>query len=92
MNRPFVSTFVVASLQYAVRNVISLALEGNETVSYKLELISKHGSVCHLLSNATTCRDAQHAVTGVIGIAQNANYLFIDTTDALVPPCQQICW
>ncbi len=44
---------------------------GNETSNYELEFETKSGQIRYLLVNATTRRDAENNVIGVVGVAQD---------------------
>ena len=47
------------------------ALNGNETSNYELEFETKTGDTVYLLVNATTRRDTDGKVVGVVGVAQD---------------------
>ena len=65
------STFIVAKLRESVQKVMADALIGNETSNYELELHTKNNEVRYLLVNATTRRDAENKIVGVVGVAQD---------------------
>jgi hypothetical protein len=44
------------------------ALEGTETSNYELEFETKSKEIRYLLVNATTRRDAEYNITGVVGV------------------------
>jgi PAS domain S-box-containing protein len=46
-------------------------LRGNETSNYELEFRTKSNEIRYLLVNATTRRDANNHVVGVVGVAQD---------------------
>ncbi len=46
-------------------------LEGLEKSNYKLEFKTKNNEVRYLLVNATTRRDAENKIVGVVGVAQD---------------------
>lgn len=71
MNKPLVSTFIVDKLREAVQEVMDKALCGNETSNYDLEFRTKTNGVRHLLVNATTRRDSESNIVGVVGVAQD---------------------
>ena len=71
MNKPLVKTFIVEKLHDAVQEVMSNALRGNETSNYELEFRTKTNEVRYLLVNATTRRDAENNIVGVVGVAQD---------------------
>eukprot|EP00980_Cylindrotheca_fusiformis_P016889 scaffold5114_cov67-Cylindrotheca_fusiformis.AAC.7 len=70
-NRPLVSTFIVPKLRQSVQDVLDKALQGHETSNYELEFRTKSNEIRHLLVNATTRRDAEHNIVGVVGVAQD---------------------
>ena len=71
MNKPLVSTFIVPKLQAAVEEVMYKALQGNETSNYELEFRTKSNEIRYLVLNATTRRDAENNVVGVVGVARD---------------------
>ena len=64
-------TFIVSSLQSSVQEVLDNALRGIETSNYGLEFRTKTNEIRYLLVNATTRRDAENNIVGVVG------YVFI---------------
>jgi PAS domain S-box-containing protein len=54
-----------------VQDVMDNALEGRGTSNYELEFRTKSNEIRHLLVNATTRRDAENNVVGVVGVAQD---------------------
>ena len=65
--KPLVSTFIVPKLRQSVQEVLDNALHGNETSNYELEFETKSGETRYLLVNATTRRDADNHIVGVVG-------------------------
>ena len=47
------------------------ALQGRETSKYELEFRTKSNDIKYLLMNATTRRDAENRIVGVVGVAQD---------------------
>ena len=70
-NKPLVSTFIVASLRQSVQEVLDNALQGRETSNYELEFCTKSDEIRYLLVNATTRRDEDSNIVGVVGVAQD---------------------
>ena len=70
-HKPLVSTFIVPSLRNSVQEVLDKALHGNETSNYELEFETKSKEIRYLLVNATTRRDAENNIVGVVGVAQD---------------------
>jgi PAS domain S-box-containing protein len=71
MNCPLVETFIAPSHRESVRIVLEKALRETETSNYELEFQTKSGDIRHLLVNATTRRDAENKIVGVVGVAQD---------------------
>lgn len=71
LHKPLVSTFIVPNLRQSVQDVLDKALKGHETSNYELEFRTKSNEIRHLLVNATTRRDAESNVVGVVGVAQD---------------------
>ena len=71
MNKPLVATFIVSKLRDSVQAVLDNALKGTETSNYELEFRTKTNEVRYLLVNATTRRDAENNIVGVVGVAQD---------------------
>lgn len=71
MGKHFVSNFIVPTLRKTVLNILDSALNGNETSNYELEIRTKSNEIRYLLVNATTRRDAEDNVIGVVGVAQD---------------------
>ena len=58
-------------MQDSFQDVLDNALDGRETSNYELEFCTKSGEIRHLLVNATTRRDAENNVVGVVAVAQD---------------------
>jgi PAS domain S-box-containing protein len=71
MNCPLVDTFIVPLLRQSVHDVMENALRGIETSNYDLEFRTKSNEIRYLLVNATTRRDAENNIVGVVGVAQD---------------------
>ena len=54
-----------------MQRVLENALCGVETSNYELDFETRGKEVRHLLVNATTRRDAENNITGVVGVAQD---------------------
>lgn len=70
-DNPLVTTFIVPSLRQSVQEVLENALRGIETSNYELEFETKSKEIRYLLVNATTRRDAENNIVGVVGVAQD---------------------
>lgn len=55
----------------SVANVINDALRGKETSNYEFPLFSKSGGRIEVLLNATTRRDVDGNIVGVVGVGQD---------------------
>ena len=71
LGKPLVATFIVPKLRQSVQEVLDNALKGNETSNYELEFETKSGETRYLLVNATTRRDDESHIVGVVGVAQD---------------------
>jgi PAS domain S-box-containing protein len=63
--------FIVPSLRNSVQEVMKNALQGRGTQNYEIEFRTKSNEIRHLLVNATTRRDAENNIVGVVGVAQD---------------------
>jgi PAS domain S-box-containing protein len=70
-NKPLVDTFIVPYLRKIVKEVFDNALKGEGTSNYELEFRTKTNEIRYLLVNATTRRDAENNIVGVVGVAQD---------------------
>jgi len=61
----------VPYMQDSVQDVLDNALQGRGTSNFELEFRTKSNDIRHLLVNATTRRDAENNVVGVVGVAQD---------------------
>jgi PAS domain-containing protein len=61
----------VAKFGKSVRRVLDDALKGIETSNYELEFRTKSNESRYLLVNATTRKNADQAIIGVVGVAQD---------------------
>ena len=71
LDQPLVSTFIVPSFRHSVQVVLDNALSGLETSNYELEFHTKSNEIRYLLVNATTRRNAENDIVGVVGVAQD---------------------
>ena len=76
-DKPLVSTFIMPKLRQSVQQVMENALQGRQTSNYELEFATKTNKTRYLLVNATTRRDAENNIVGVVGVAQDGQFLFI---------------
>ena len=66
-----VNEFITDDYKERVQAVFRNALNGVETANFEFPLVTKAGARLEVLLNATTRRDAQNRVTGVVGIGQD---------------------
>jgi PAS domain S-box-containing protein len=70
-----VSEFIADDYKVAVGDVLSKALNGEETVNFEFSLFSKSGYRVDVLTNSTTRRDALDKVIGVVSVGQDVTEL-----------------
>ena len=68
---PLVEKFIVPSCRNSVQEVMDNALQGRASQNYEIEFRTKSSAIRHLLVNATTRRDAENNIVGVVGVAQD---------------------
>jgi PAS domain S-box-containing protein len=71
MGSNLVREFITDDFKTAVQTVLDQALHGIETANFQFPLITKNGERIEVLLNATTRRDEQGNVIGVVGIGQD---------------------
>ena len=62
---------IAPDYQHAVREVLDLALVGVETANFEFPLIAKDGRHVVVLLNASTRRDANGEICGMVGVGQD---------------------
>lgn len=70
-----VSTYIDSEYQSSVDMVLVKALRGEQTDNYELRLRDASGSYIDLLLNATTRRDRNGVIIGVIGVGQDMTHI-----------------
>jgi PAS domain S-box-containing protein len=75
LGKDLVSEFIADDDKIAVGDVLSKALNGEETVNFEFSLVSKSGSRVDVLTNSTTRRDAAGKVMGVVSVGQDVTEL-----------------
>ena len=75
MGKNLVREFITDEFKTAVQTVLDQALHGEETANFEFPLITKHGVRLDVLLNATTRRDEQGNIIGVVGIGQDVSGL-----------------
>ncbi|MDM8565650.1 PAS domain S-box protein [Candidatus Halobeggiatoa sp. HSG11] len=66
-----VKEFILVEYQFQVQTVLKNALRGKETSNYEFPLETKDGQRRMILLNATTRRDTDEQIIGVIGVGQD---------------------
>ncbi|CAK0869933.1 unnamed protein product [Prorocentrum cordatum] len=73
--KPFVDEFILPEFREEVRRVIDMALSGHDTANYEVTIVTKDGYRRFILLNATTRRNADGDITGVISVGQDISDL-----------------
>ena len=71
MGKNLVKEFITDEFKTAVQSVLDQALHGDETANFEFPLMTKGGVRLDVLLNATTRRDEQGNIIGVVGIGQD---------------------
>jgi PAS domain S-box-containing protein len=71
MGKNLVQDFISTEYSAAVQSVLDMALAGKETANFEFPLITKGGARIEVLLNATTRRNEQGTIIGVVGIGQD---------------------
>ena len=71
MGQNLVEEFITPEHRARVQSVIDQALAGEGTANFEFPLMTKAGVRLEVLLNATTRRDEQGSVIGVVGIGQD---------------------
>ena len=71
MGRSLVQDFITDDFKTPVQTILDQALAGDETDNFEFPLITKSGYRMEVLLNATSRRDEQGNVIGVVGIGQD---------------------
>ena len=75
LGKDLVSEFITDEYKAPVKQVLDNALHGNETANYEFPLYTKTSQRVDVLLNATTRRDVDGVITGVIGVGQDITEL-----------------
>ena len=73
MGKNLVREFITDEFKTAMQAVLDQALHGEETANFEFPLLTKHGVRLDVLLNATTRRDEQGNIIGVVGIGQDVS-------------------
>jgi PAS domain S-box-containing protein len=77
LGRDLVKNFITDDYKAAVKQVLDNALKGEQTTNYELPLYTKSDQRVLVLLNATTRRDADGNIIGVVGVGQDITKLDI---------------
>ena len=75
MGHNLVQTRITEEFKQPVQEVLNKALKGNETSNYEVPLFTKGGQRVMVLLNATTRRNPQGEIVGVVGVGQDITEL-----------------
>ena len=75
MERNLVSNYITKEHQHRVQAVLNKALLGDETANFEFPLVTSSGSTLSILLNATSRRDDNNNIIGVVGIGQDITQL-----------------
>ena len=75
MGHNLVETRITDEFKQPVQEVLNEALQGNETSNYEVPLFTKSGERVMVLLNATTRRNPQGKIVGVVGVGQDITEL-----------------
>lgn len=75
MGNDLVKDYITEEYKASVKEVFVKALNGEETANYEFPLYTKDGQRIMMLLNATTRRDADRRIVGVVGIGQDITEL-----------------
>ena len=75
MGYNLVQTRITDEYKESVQNVLNEALKGKETSNYEVPLFTKSGERVMVLLNATTRRNPQGKIVGVVGVGQDITAL-----------------
>jgi PAS domain S-box-containing protein len=71
MGKNLVKEFITNEFKTAVQAVLDHTLHGEETANFQFPLMTKGGVCLDVLLNATTRRDKQGNINGMVGIGQD---------------------
>jgi PAS domain S-box-containing protein len=75
LGKDLVQTYITQNYQKQVKEVLDNALKGQETANYEFPLFTKDGQRVMVLLNASTRRNAEDEIVGVIGVGQDITIL-----------------
>jgi PAS domain S-box-containing protein len=75
LGKSLVEDFITAEYRESVNEVLQKALQGDETSNYEFPLYTKDNNLVRVLLNATTRRNTNGDVVGVVGVGQDITEL-----------------
>jgi PAS domain S-box-containing protein len=75
LGKDLVQTYITQDYQKQVKGILDNALKGQETANYEFPLFTKAGQRVMVLLNASTRRNAEDEIVGVIGVGQDITIL-----------------
>ncbi|MAQ64647.1 MAG: hypothetical protein CL503_05040 [Actinobacteria bacterium] len=69
--KSFVETYITEEYKESVKNVLTRALNGEESANYEVPIFTKRGQRIMVLLNATTRRNMAGKIIGVVGVGQD---------------------
>ena len=75
MGQNLVEAYITPDYKDSVQQVLDQALKGTESDNYEVSLTTKDGRVVVMLLNATTRRDTEGQIIGVVGVGQDITEL-----------------
>jgi len=82
LGRMLVDDFITQDYKERVQLVLTQASRGSETANFEFPLLTKEGKRIDILLNASTQRDAEGTITGVVGVGQDITNLRKALTEA----------
>ena len=82
VGRKLVEDFITDEYKVSVNEVLEKALAGTETANFEFPLYTKAGRRVMVLLNATTRRDVEGEIVGVMGVGQDITELDARRTEA----------
>jgi PAS domain S-box-containing protein len=71
MGQDLAADFITDEFKASVNDVLRRALAGQETANFEFPLFTKDGKRLEVLLNATTRRDIDNNIIGVVGLGQD---------------------
>eukprot|EP01079_Euglenida_sp_SAG-EU17-18_P005136 gene5136-5220_t len=71
LGRDLVQNYISPDYQASVQDVLQAALQGTETANFEFPLFTKQGQRLEIILNASSRRDMDDNITGVVGVGQD---------------------